>query len=120
MEYQERDHLRGDYLFVIDNEPRFILTIDSAGVFSCEIRPQYEELQPENLSVRTSVFTSSAVLERLLRGSLKARIAFVTGKVQMNGDLPALLKVISFLKKNGIQARFAKTSVEPMAGVSGI
>jgi hypothetical protein len=38
-------------------------------------------------------------------GTLKAHIAFVTGKVTITGDLSAFLKMVSLLKRSGVKPK---------------
>ncbi len=122
---QERFVLRGDYLFIIDEKPRFIVLVDEIGAWSVSILGEklsgffYEVdagcLLPvsnetiENIiqySARTKVVTSANVLEKLLLGKVKAKIAFLSGKVEISGDLNAFLKMVSLLKKSGVRPIF--------------
>jgi hypothetical protein len=52
-----------------------------------------------NGSSRSKILTDSITLEKLLSGSLKAHVAFITGRVTISGDLLAFLKMVSHLKK---------------------
>lgn len=111
--------LAGDYLFVIDNQPRFIVMVDRRGAWSISLSENshtfplnYEidsnclfdisQIQIQNIidgSSRARILTDSNTLQKLLARTLKAHIAFITGKVSISGDLPAFLKMVSLLKK---------------------
>lgn len=113
---KERLLLRGDYLFVIDNKPRFVVMVDQIGAWSLSL-PENDCLKYEvdsdclfdvsadhvqNIiegSSRAKILTDSITLEKLLSGTLKAHIAFVTGRVTISGDLFSFLKMVSHLKK---------------------
>lgn len=119
---QERIPLRGDYLFIIDSTPRFIVMVDGVGAWSVAIlneHPLAWEVEPgcpllvssesvQNCivcSARTIITTDSVTLQKLLLGTLKAKIAFLTSKVLLAGDLAAFLKMVSILKRNGVRPR---------------
>lgn len=114
--------MRGDYLFTVDREPRFIVMVDEKGAWSAALyRCENETFNYEvddgcpwvtnitqvmnviNGSSRSTILTDSNTLYKLLLGTLKARIAFVTGKVTITGDLSAFLKMVSLLKRNGVR-----------------
>ena len=94
--------LRGDYLFVIDDSPLFVLFVSSETVNSARISfnsdgssdfdfskealhlSAQDKLQLVNGQARVVVYTDSVTLERLLTGSLKARMAFLAGKVKIS------------------------------------
>jgi len=112
--------LKGDYLFVIDNQPRFIVMVDKIGAWSisffensvvqyeiddgCQMKVTLEQIQNVlDGQARTRVLTDSKTLQKLLLGSLKAHIAFVTGRVSILGDLTSFLKMVSLLKKQGVK-----------------
>lgn len=115
----ERASLRGDYLFVIDEQPRFVLVVEAGRAWSTSLKSSEAfELQSRHASeiltehdvrvlvsggARASVQTDSLTLHRVLTGALKARVAFVTGKVSVRGDLPAFLKMVSLLKLQGVR-----------------
>ena len=120
----DRLFLRGDYLFKIDNEPRFIVMVDENGSWSICLFEKtdgsfhYEidydcpwavsNNQIVNVidgSSRSTIHTDSNTLYKLLIGSLKAHIAFVTGKVTITGDLAAFLKMVSLLKQSGVKPK---------------
>ncbi|BBH52985.1 hypothetical protein [Fluviispira sanaruensis] len=121
LEFSERISLRGDYLFVVDDKPRFIVMIDEIGSWSVALNNDDKQIlftvdencpwpvdlsQINNVimgSSRSTIFTDSFTLHKLLIGTLKARIAFVTGKVTITGDLAAFLKMVSILKRNGVK-----------------
>ena len=144
-----REPLRGDYLFVIDGAPRFIVVILKSGVRSAPFEAQAlpfdepaqgrkaagepvfvahldiasviegtaEVLRPAHdapretltygelaASARARVETDKATLARLLAGTMKAKTAFLAGKVRIDGDLPGFLRLIGMLKSRGVQA----------------
>ncbi|KAB8033715.1 SCP2 sterol-binding domain-containing protein [Fluviispira multicolorata] len=121
LEFSERIFLRGDYLFAIDGKPRFVVMIDELGAWSVALSGEdnalkfvvdekcpwkVDFLQIKNViegSSRATILTDSSTLHKLLIGTLKARIAFVTGKVTITGDLAAFLKMVSILKRNGVK-----------------
>ena len=55
------------------------------------------------LGARVHVTTDSLTLQRLLLGTMKAKKAFLSGKVRIEGDLPIFLRLVGFLKDNGVQ-----------------
>jgi len=124
-----RAMLKGDYLFVIDNHPLFILLVDDHNVWSVFLKSKKEhsETKTSNFdievesecplqfsqnqineiienSARCQIHTDGNTLKRLLLGNLKARVAFITQRVKISGDFPAFLKIISYLKTKGIKA----------------
>lgn len=119
---QERETLRGDYLFYIDNVPKFVVMINEFGAWSatlynssdffqfvleaeCPLEVTYEQINDIiKGSYRSCISTDSHTLHRLLVGTLKARIAFIKGKVTICGDLAAFLKMVSLLKRNGVKS----------------
>lgn len=128
LESHERYALRGDYLFKIDGNPRFIVIVEESGSWSICISkglnnlPKFEIDQECNLvisptqinniidgSVRSTILTDSNTLYKLLTGTLKAHVAFVTSKVIINGDLSAFLKMVSLLKRSGVTPKNEKT-----------
>lgn len=117
---QERSALRGDYLFVVDSQPRFIVLVDEESAWSLSLfyEPNFSfaldpgcpfEVTLENVQntisslARTTITTDSLTLQKLLLGQLKAKIAFLTSKVILSGDLAAFLKMVSLLKRNGVR-----------------
>lgn len=123
----ERLLLRGDYLFKIDGDPRFIVMVDENGAWSVCLSKErdgsliYEidsgclwpvsKNQVINViegSARSTILTDSKTLYKLLIGALKAHIAFVTGKVTITGDLSAFLKMVSLLKQSGVKPKNEK------------
>jgi putative sterol carrier protein len=123
----ERAFLRGDYLFKIDGDPRFIVMVDESGSWSVCLSKnidnsiEYEidsgchwsvsKNQVINViegSARSTILTDSNTLYKLLIGTLKAHIAFVTGKVTIAGDLSAFLKMVSLLKLSGVKPKNEK------------
>jgi hypothetical protein len=112
--------LQGDYLFVIDSKPRFIVLVNAQGAWSVRLSEtntssfELEENCPLSLSeqdiqncilssARTTITTDAVTLQKLLHGRIKAKIAFLTGKVVLSGDLNAFLKMVTLLKKNGVR-----------------
>ena len=155
-----REPLRGDYLFIIDGAPRFIVVILKSGVRSAPFethalpsdgpaqgRPLASEpffvahlesasagemLRPvhdvprETLtygelaaSARARVETDKATFARLLAGTMKAKTAFLAGKVRIDGDLPGFLRLIGMLKSRGVRAPGeAPVALTPCTGCS--
>lgn len=118
---QHRAPLRGDYLFRIGGSPRFLVAVADGGCSSASIVHDGKKyslsfeasdplaLDPEAVAVllsggaRTVISTDESTLERLLFGKLKARSAFLAGKVQIEGDLPGFMRLVSLLKGRGIR-----------------
>ncbi|MES2614230.1 MAG: SCP2 sterol-binding domain-containing protein [Bdellovibrionota bacterium] len=117
---QERTTLRGDYLFIVDENPRFIVMVDEQGAWSvsllhtpdlafevdadCPFHITVEEIRNCILhTARTTITTDSSTLQKLLLGKLKAKVAFLTSKVELNGDLAAFLKMVTLLKRSGVK-----------------
>ncbi len=113
----ERENLRGDYLFVIDGQPRFVVFVGADWNGSAQFGPDgllsYDDSVPlrldagaiENLiatSHRVRISTTTAILQRLLLGTMRARIAYLSGQVQIDGDLPVFLRLVSLLKARGV------------------
>lgn len=119
-----RATLRGDYLFHIDGEPRFMVAIEAHAAASGAFRPlengalaallagpepsdvgteilRVSEVEPH---ARATVHTDTVTLGRLLAGTMKAKAAFLAGKVRIEGDLPCFLRLIGLLKARGITA----------------
>ncbi|APJ03605.1 SCP2 sterol-binding domain-containing protein [Silvanigrella aquatica] len=125
----ELSSLRGDFLFKIDGDPRFIVMVDEQGSWSVCLSKDKEGsfnylVDPECIwpvtktqvinvidgSARSTIYTDSNTLYKLLIGTLKAHIAFVTGKVTITGDLAAFLKMVSLLKQSGVKPKNEKRS----------
>lgn len=116
----ERQGLRGDYLFRIDEVPRFVVMVEPHGAWSGEItrQPQlavhlsddcpirYTDATLKSLidsgAARTTIATDSNTLLRLLTGSMRASSSFVSGRVKINGDLAAFMRLVSHLKRQGV------------------
>lgn len=118
---EERENLRGDYLFRVDGEPRFVVVVEPFGAWSgsldvvsgraqvslnagCPI--QYNETTLAALldgAARSTVLTDSVTLERLLQGTLRASVSFVSGRVKILGDLAAFMRLVSCLKRKGVR-----------------
>ena len=126
---EERLSLRGDTVFIIDSEPRFIVLIDDSGAWSvslfynptltfqvdtnCPLPVNAEFIQNcISYSARTTVTTDSKTLKLILLGTLKAKLAFLTGRVKLSGDLAAFLKMVSILKRNGVRPLKANLNSE--------
>ncbi len=116
----QRLEFRGDYVFVIDNKPSFIVMVEEKGAWSVSLSTQngFNFVVEEGCSIpvtvrsledciayfaRSTITTDSVTLQKLLRGRLKAKIAFLTSKVTVSGDLAAFMKMVSLLKKKGVQ-----------------
>jgi|GEM_PF-651123 len=118
---QERAGFRGDYLFVIDNKPCFLVVVTPELVSSGRIefpsgRAQvaFDMGAPSELpsatieelfndgGVRVKVTTDANTLRRLLGGTLKAKIAYINGLVKIAGDLPCFMRLVSVLKGRGV------------------
>jgi hypothetical protein len=133
-----RQALRGTYLFSVDGRPSFLVEISSIQAVSSEIALHFTESiahPSENIAksdlglnaqdfrvldnleanARVHVITDSSTLERLLNGTMKAKKAFLVGKVSIKGDLPIFLKLVGFLKEMGIRPPGAdpKTALFP-------
>ena len=113
----DRETLRGDYLFVIDGEPRFVVFVGADwtgsaqfgtdGLLSCDesVPIRLDAGAIENLianSHRVRISTTTAILQRLLLGTMRARIAYLSGQVQIDGDLPVFLRLVALLKARGV------------------
>lgn len=118
----ERTSLRGDYLFIVDSLPRFVVLIDpliarSVIWDSVEARAIFS---PEMLNSlleggsRACIETDALSLKKLLYGKMKARQAFLTGKVKISGDLPGFIRLATLLKSRGVRpiAQSDKTIVQ--------
>lgn len=114
----EREHLRGDYLFVVDDEPRFVVVVEKPGAWSGKIergttfRAQIDgpvSYTDESLraliegAARSTVVTDAVTLKRLLLGTLRASVSFVSGRVKIQGDLAAFMRLVSSLKRQGVR-----------------
>lgn len=131
-ESRDRFPLRGDYLFVVNGSPHFLVLVEERGCTSGRIhfesqrpklaldepldRPMSEDhLQALlNGGARATIATDDTTLKRLLLGSLKARNAFLTGKVKIEGDLPGFMRLVSLLKTRGVRplGRFPEATQE--------
>jgi SCP-2 sterol transfer family len=90
---------QGLYLFFIHQNPAFYLKIGlppESGNFNAEELNQMP-------SPRCQIQTDAKTLERILKGTLKPKVAFLSGKVEILGDVPAFLKLVSFLKSEGVR-----------------
>ena len=120
MDVYLREQLRGDFLFFIDENPKFVLVLSGknafSGMFEGSAPVQLEmslgnELRASDLALtledvlvgaRAKIFTDEVTLHRLLSGTLKAKSAFLAGKVKVEGDLPGFMRLVSSLKSRGV------------------
>lgn len=105
IDVSERELLRGDYLFVIDEEPKFVVSIGLENCLSEEFSNQKVSVQRfEVLSAeaRTQIDTDSVTLYMLLKGTLRPSKAFVSGRVKIKGDLGAFMRLVSHLRQRGV------------------
>ena len=128
LNFYDRRILKGDYLFKIDGEPRFIVMVDDTDCWSVSVSKKSDtsfcfSLDPDchwNIShaqllnviegsSRATILTDSKTLYKLLTGTLKAHVAFVAEKVMINGDLAAFLKMVSLLKQSGVRPKHGKS-----------
>ncbi len=123
LEPEERADLRGDYVFVIDGHPRFVVFIDAAThgsalvglkselIFDASLELTLSESEASALlfgeASRTRVITDRNTLQRLLTGTMKARVAYLSGAVRLEGDLPVFLRLVSVLKRRGVRPRLS-------------
>ena len=119
----ERDSFRGDYLFVIDGSPLFLVVVASNAVSSARWESNPGKLQTQDIQsdigtpcslsaeavssilegqCRVSVHTDSNTLRRLLRGTLRAKVAYLSGLVKITGDLPCFMRLVGVLKRRGV------------------
>lgn len=122
----ERADFRGDYLFIIDEKPMFLVIVSPTVVSSarCDFLDFNNlsqglvadmgaplELTSQELEslfagqVRVLVRTQSHTLRRLLEGTMKAKVAYLNGLVKMSGDLPCFMRLVALLKGRGIGPR---------------
>lgn len=119
---EDRQGFRGDYLFVIDGKPSFLVVVSPESVSSGRLeswngigslqldlgRPlELNEAELRSVlndagSVRVRVATDSNTLRRLLLGTLKARVAYLNGLVKISGDLPCFMRLVGLLKGKGV------------------
>ena len=115
---EERKPLRGDYVFVIDGAVRFIVFVEDTWCGSLVVKKNGEFLVDETVPVRLSatefeilvtsayrvkVSTDSSTLKKLLHGTIKARLAYLNGLVNIEGDLPVFLGLVGKLKARGVR-----------------
>lgn len=114
----ERAGFRGDYLFVIDGAPLFLVMVTPESVSSARWNPSEQALrsdmgQPVELDadvvrtiadgqVRVMVQTDANTLRRLLQGNLRAKVAYLNGMVKISGDLPCFMRLVAVLKGRGV------------------
>lgn len=118
----DRNGYRGDYLFVIDGMPSFLVVVspesvssgrlefwDGAGSLQLDLGTPLELTEAElrtllsdEGAVRVRVSTDSNTLRRLLVGTLKARVAYLNGLVKISGDLPCFMRLVGLLKGKGV------------------
>jgi len=102
----QRQDLKGIYLFLIDKEPRFVVYLHEYQASSLQIPTDITLEKLKNVlseDYRVRIRTDSKTLERLLLGTLRAKLAFLTGRVKIDGDLLAFIRLISLLKKRGVK-----------------
>lgn len=115
----DRASFRGDYLFIIDGAPRFLVAVTpetvSSGRWLDGAHPGIAfdlgaplELEPEAVAaliagqVRVTVTTETNTLRRLLHGNLRAKVAYLSGLVKISGDLPCFMRLVAVLKGRGV------------------
>lgn len=116
----ERQSFRGDYLFVIDAKPSFLVVVTPEFVSSgrleawsglgglvCDLGAPLDLSEPDLLALlevgaRVRVDTDANTLQRLLAGTLKARVAYLNGFVKIKGDLPCFMRLVGLLKGRGV------------------
>ena len=119
----DRLGFRGDYLFIIDGSPLFLVVVTPESVSAARwhseslvedgqvlLSDMGDPMQLDstalkavaNGQVRVSVQTDSLTLRRLLQGTLRAKVAYLSGKVKINGDLPCFMRLVAVLKGRGI------------------
>ncbi len=120
----EREPFLGYFCFIVDDNPRFVLFVQKENVSCHSFCPNQNEipssnvvtnfsqlpseltlLQKAQLGTRATISTSSLVLEKLLQGKMRAKIAFLTGRVVVEGDLPSFLKMVGLLKSKGVSIK---------------
>ena len=94
----EREGLRGDYVFLIDGAPRFVVTLAREVALSAPFGVAYGD----PVAARARIHTDGPTLSRLLAGTMKAKAAFLAGRVRIEGDLPGFLRLIGLLKARGV------------------
>lgn len=117
---ESRLSLRGDYLFIVDSSPRFVVIVERENAWSGNIQGEGEHQTLElpqacpvtydaatrsallSGGARATVRTDSATLRALLVGALKARQAFLASRVSIEGDLPGFLRLVSLLRGRGV------------------
>ncbi|MEY4065328.1 MAG: hypothetical protein RIR26_1536 [Pseudomonadota bacterium] len=120
----ERVGFRGDYLFLIDGRPSFLVVVSPHSV-SCgrlvnsgaQFSVVFDLGKPIALSsealalllepggVRVCVSTDALTLKRLLAGTLRAKVAYLNGAVKIAGDLPCFMRLVALLKGRGVGPR---------------
>jgi hypothetical protein len=129
----ERLAFRGDYLFVIDGEPLFLVAVTPETVSAARWNSVAAADSGRTLvadmgdslhldadavkaiaegQVRVCVMTDSLTLRRLLQGTLRAKVAYLGGKVKISGDLPCFMRLVAVLKGRGVAP---KSKSAPMA-----
>lgn len=119
----ERAAFRGDYLFVIDGQPLFLVVVTPTAVSSGRWELPAQALvtdmgAPIALAedalqsilegqVRVRVQTDRLTLRRLLQGTLRAKVAYLSGLVKISGDLPCFMRLVAVLKGRGVAPKRA-------------
>lgn len=129
----QRQELRGDYVFLVDGSPCFVVLIDTDLHSTALVRTDgkldfsgYAEVpfSPEETAsllsggaFRCRILTDRTTLRLLLLGRLRARVAYLSGAVVIEGDLPAFLRLVSLLKRQGVRPRL-DFELEPQSQIS--
>lgn len=120
---ETRAPLRGDYLFVISGVPRFVVVVTEKASWSGRLEINSSEAAPHVVfdvpgsvhfskddvvalvagGARTTIHTDCQTLKKLLLGAIKARVAFLSGKVRIEGDLPGFIRLTTLLKGRGVR-----------------
>ena len=100
-------HYKGIYLFYIDKIPKFIVHIQSETVFTENITNTNAQIHALP-TARATIHTDSLTLKKLLMNQIRARIAFLTGKVKIKGDIFAFIKMVTDIKKTSTWNNYSK------------
>ena len=105
---EQRQGCLGTYLFVIDAVPRFTVVVQATAISSTVLNDSSEP-SPSFVAKCIPILTPSS---RLLNGTLRAKIAFLTGRVKIQGDLLAFFKLTTLIKRQGVSARSLQQSAK--------
>lgn len=124
----ERAAFRGDYLFVIDGQPLFLVVVTptavSSGRWESPVLGDRAQALKSDMGaplalaedalqsilegqVRVRVQTDRLTLRRLLQGTLRAKVAYLSGLVKISGDLPCFMRLVAVLKGRGVAPKRA-------------